>query len=260
MSVRGKQPPQWIAELLAARDRTRAAPTFAPDGLYFTGADYDASWELPRRVAAFRFRLADALLADRRTRVKICGITRLDDGLARAHEGADAIGFDVLAGYAAARSRQRGTRDCAALPPLRDDGGTFRRSRPRRGARDARRRPLDLLQFHGNESAELCRAFARPYVQSDARAERATKDGLLEYAARYSRRGRPVVRSPAVGRTARRHGPDVRLGCAAARACAPAGAVRGLNAENVGAAIRACGRGRSTCRAASRRSAPTASR
>ena len=44
----GKHPPGWIAELLARRDRTRAAPTFAPDGLYFTGADYDAKWELPR--------------------------------------------------------------------------------------------------------------------------------------------------------------------------------------------------------------------
>ena len=43
----GKQPPAWIAELLAGRDRTRAAPTFAPDGLYFTGADYDAQWGLP---------------------------------------------------------------------------------------------------------------------------------------------------------------------------------------------------------------------
>jgi len=50
----GKQPPQWIAELLAARDRTRAAPTFEPDGLYFTGADYDPRWALPptrRRVS-----------------------------------------------------------------------------------------------------------------------------------------------------------------------------------------------------------------
>jgi tRNA pseudouridine38-40 synthase len=43
----GKHPPGWIAELLAGRDRTRAAPTFAPDGLYFTGADYDAKWALP---------------------------------------------------------------------------------------------------------------------------------------------------------------------------------------------------------------------
>jgi tRNA pseudouridine38-40 synthase len=43
----GKQPPSWIGELLAGRDRTRAAPTHAPDGLYFTGADYDAKWALP---------------------------------------------------------------------------------------------------------------------------------------------------------------------------------------------------------------------
>jgi tRNA pseudouridine38-40 synthase len=51
----GKHPPAWIAELLAGRDRTRAAPTFAADGLYFTGADYDARWGLPatrRPVAA----------------------------------------------------------------------------------------------------------------------------------------------------------------------------------------------------------------
>jgi len=43
----GRQPGSWIAELLAARDRTRAAPTFAPDGLYFTGAEYDPVHGLP---------------------------------------------------------------------------------------------------------------------------------------------------------------------------------------------------------------------
>jgi tRNA pseudouridine38-40 synthase len=48
----GRQLPAWIAELLAARDRTRAAPTFAPDGLYFTGADYDARWGLPATLRA----------------------------------------------------------------------------------------------------------------------------------------------------------------------------------------------------------------
>jgi len=42
-----KHPPAWIGELLAGGDRTRAAPTFAPDGLYFTGAEYDAKWNLP---------------------------------------------------------------------------------------------------------------------------------------------------------------------------------------------------------------------
>ena len=43
----GKESPAWMADLLAARDRARAAPTFAADGLYLVGADYDAKWGLP---------------------------------------------------------------------------------------------------------------------------------------------------------------------------------------------------------------------
>ena len=42
-----KHPPAWIAELLAARDRTRSAPTFAADGLYLVGADYPTRFDLP---------------------------------------------------------------------------------------------------------------------------------------------------------------------------------------------------------------------
>jgi tRNA pseudouridine38-40 synthase len=43
----GKHPPSWVGELLAGRDRTRAAPTFSPAGLYFTGVEYPATWPLP---------------------------------------------------------------------------------------------------------------------------------------------------------------------------------------------------------------------
>ncbi len=45
---RGARPAAWLAELLAARDRRQAAPTFAAAGLYFAGADYDADWRLPQ--------------------------------------------------------------------------------------------------------------------------------------------------------------------------------------------------------------------
>jgi tRNA pseudouridine38-40 synthase len=44
---KGKHPPTWVTELLVARDRTRAAPTFAADGLYFAGVEYDPCWQLP---------------------------------------------------------------------------------------------------------------------------------------------------------------------------------------------------------------------
>ena len=51
----GRQPPSWIAELLAGRDRARSAPTFAAAGLYFTGVDYPARFDLPATVAPLRF-------------------------------------------------------------------------------------------------------------------------------------------------------------------------------------------------------------
>ncbi len=44
---KGAAPPQWVDQLLAARDRTRAAPTFMADGLYFCGVDYGPRPELP---------------------------------------------------------------------------------------------------------------------------------------------------------------------------------------------------------------------
>lgn len=49
----GSHPPGWMAEVLAARNRDAAAPTFSPDGLYFRGPVYDAKWGLPDRTAAY---------------------------------------------------------------------------------------------------------------------------------------------------------------------------------------------------------------
>jgi tRNA pseudouridine38-40 synthase len=43
----GRQEPGWIDELLAARDRCRAAPTFSPDGLYLAQVDYPEVFGLP---------------------------------------------------------------------------------------------------------------------------------------------------------------------------------------------------------------------
>ena len=43
----GRQEGAWIAQLLATRDRREAAPTFAPDGLYLAGVEYDPAFDLP---------------------------------------------------------------------------------------------------------------------------------------------------------------------------------------------------------------------
>jgi tRNA pseudouridine38-40 synthase len=57
---KGAQQAEWIGQLLAARDRSRAAPTFAADGLYLCGVDYPSRWPLPgdgRIIAVPRFPL-----------------------------------------------------------------------------------------------------------------------------------------------------------------------------------------------------------
>lgn len=48
----GSKPTDWIAEVLASRSRQAAAPTFAPDGLYFVGPHYDAAYGLPEHTPA----------------------------------------------------------------------------------------------------------------------------------------------------------------------------------------------------------------
>ncbi len=48
----GKESPEWFAALLDACDRTLAAPTFAPDGLYFVSAEYDERWQLPPHLSS----------------------------------------------------------------------------------------------------------------------------------------------------------------------------------------------------------------
>ena len=48
-----KHPPEWMQEILLARDRTVAAPTFSPNGLYFLGPRYAPHWGLPERTPAF---------------------------------------------------------------------------------------------------------------------------------------------------------------------------------------------------------------
>lgn len=50
----GRHPPSWVADVLASRDRSRAAPTFAAAGLYLTGVDYPRRWNLPATFAAVR--------------------------------------------------------------------------------------------------------------------------------------------------------------------------------------------------------------
>jgi tRNA pseudouridine38-40 synthase len=44
---RGRYPPEWLAGVLASRDRRMAAPTFMPDGLYLADVKYPEAFQIP---------------------------------------------------------------------------------------------------------------------------------------------------------------------------------------------------------------------
>lgn len=115
-------------------------------------------------------------------RVKICGITRLQDLHAACDAGADALGFvfyeqsprHVDIGLAAGLVR--------ALPPFVASVGLFVNAGPAFIESVLRLVPLDLLQFHGDETPAECACFGRPYIK----AIRVTADtDLLKCAADF---------------------------------------------------------------------------
>ncbi|MFT3930540.1 MAG: phosphoribosylanthranilate isomerase [Spongiibacteraceae bacterium] len=105
-------------------------------------------------------------MALRRTRIKICGITRVEDALAAAAAGADAIGFVFYANSSRAVSAEIARDICAALPAFVTTVGLFVDADPSAVKKVLDVVPLDLLQFHGDESPAYCAQFSRPYCKA----------------------------------------------------------------------------------------------
>ena len=101
-----------------------------------------------------------------RTRVKICGITCPEDGLLAADFGADAIGLVFVAASPRAVSPARAAEVVAALPPFITRVGLFVDAAAAEVEAVLGRVAVDLLQFHGDESAAYCRQFGRPYLKA----------------------------------------------------------------------------------------------
>ncbi len=117
-----------------------------------------------------------------RTRVKICGITRVQDALAAAKSGADAIGLVFYEKSPRYVSIQRATEIMAALPPFVSVVGLFVNASQAEVQRVLDALRLDVLQFHGEEAPEDCRRYGLPYIK----AVRVKQDtNLLQYAFAY---------------------------------------------------------------------------
>jgi phosphoribosylanthranilate isomerase len=108
------------------------------------------------------------------TRIKCCGMTRIEDALLAAQLGADAIGVVMTAHSKRQVSLKQAQAIVEAMPPfvttvalcLDDDAGFVQEIidtvRP------------SLLQFHGSESDEWCKQFGHPYLKAIAMGEGAS--------------------------------------------------------------------------------------
>lgn len=115
-------------------------------------------------------------------RIKICGLRDPEMAVKAANLGADAIGLVFYAPSPRAVSIETACQIAQALPPFVSTVGLFVDADPAYVREVLAAVPLDLLQFHGDESPAYCQQFNHPYLK----AIRVNPDlDLLEYATRY---------------------------------------------------------------------------
>ncbi|MCW5605700.1 MAG: phosphoribosylanthranilate isomerase [Burkholderiales bacterium] len=117
-----------------------------------------------------------------RTRIKICGITRVEDALAAARLGADAVGLVFYAGSPRAVTPAQAREIIDALPPFVLPVGLFVNADAAAVRETIAVAPVQLLQFHGDESPGFCAEFGLPFLR--AVRVRAGTD-LLQYAREF---------------------------------------------------------------------------
>jgi phosphoribosylanthranilate isomerase len=119
---------------------------------------------------------------NQRTRIKICGVSRDVDVEAAAEAGADAVGFVFHRASPRFVTAERAAQLARGLPPYVTPVGLFVNARRTDVDAVLALIPTMILQFHGDESAQECDAFHRPYL----RAARMTADlDLLDFSRRY---------------------------------------------------------------------------
>ncbi len=122
----------------------------------------------------------------RKTRIKICGIRRVQDAMLAANAGADAIGliFYAPSPRAVTLGQAMAVRD--ALPPFVSTVALF--------VNTARSEVIDvcaslnpsLLQFHGDESPDYCASFSRPYLKAIRVGAAMKADDLVQLQGEFS--------------------------------------------------------------------------
>ncbi len=118
-----------------------------------------------------------------RTRVKICGITRVEDALEAVKQGADAIGIVFYAPSPRNVNIAQAAEIASAVPPFVSVVGLFVDAEPAFIQEVLASVKLDILQFHGDETPSACRQYSRPYMKA-IRVKNGTN--LVQYAHDYA--------------------------------------------------------------------------
>lgn len=99
-------------------------------------------------------------------RVKICGITRIEDLRVACEAGADALGFVFYESSPRNLSVETAAELVRALPPFVQSVGLFVNAEPAAIEAVLKSVPLDLLQFHGDETPAQCARYGRPFLKA----------------------------------------------------------------------------------------------
>ncbi|MDD2761174.1 MAG: phosphoribosylanthranilate isomerase [Methylomonas sp.] len=101
-----------------------------------------------------------------RTRVKICGFTRVEDAMAAAELGVDAIGLVFYPPSPRNVSLMQAAEIVRALPAFVTVVGLFVDAESAWVERVLSEINVDCLQFHGDETADACRGYRKPYIKA----------------------------------------------------------------------------------------------
>ncbi len=115
-------------------------------------------------------------------RVKVCGITNKEDALAAANLGADALGFVFFNGSPRCVDAQTANEIVRVLPMFVSSVGLFVNASIEEVNAVLKTVPLDVLQFHGDETPEFCRQFNRAYIKAiRVQSQQDIEDGMRDF-------------------------------------------------------------------------------
>jgi len=116
-----------------------------------------------------------------RTRVKICGFTRIEDAVYAAHNGVDAIGLVFYPPSPRHVEIEQAVRIVNALPAFTSVVALFVDEQEAKIREVLAKVPIDCIQFHGDETAKACRIYGKRYIKAVSMREGIDIPALAHY-------------------------------------------------------------------------------